>query len=160
MLERLQISLNISTKDKYLYSRLNDKCNDAFGFIFAFTNSFAPILGSVIEENVGPQVTCDIHWCFFVFYGVIIFTFNCGPNFRKENQEFQAKLAELKPEFEAIQVEKRASLAEKHSKVVEGADANEEHEFVEAARPKGNTANWGPRNEFNKDDDLKKSFKE
>jgi len=66
----------------------------------------------------------------------------------------------LKPEFEAIQVEKRASLAEKHSKVVEGADANEEHEFVEAARPKGNTANWGPRNEFNKDDDLKKSFKE
>jgi len=88
MLERLQISLNISTKDKYLYSRLNDKCNDAFGFIFAFTNSFAPILGSVIEENVGPQVTCDIHWCFFVFYGVIIFTFNCGPNFRKENQEF------------------------------------------------------------------------
>ena len=54
MLERLQISLNISTKDKYLYSRLNDKCNDAFGFIFAITNVIAPISGSVIETTFGP----------------------------------------------------------------------------------------------------------
>ena len=81
MLDRLMVSLNISTEDEFLYSRLNDKCNDGFGFIFAITNSFAPIVGSALYDAVGSRVTCDIHWAFFLTYGLIIFTFNCGPNF-------------------------------------------------------------------------------
>ena len=40
----------------------------------------------------------DIHATAFLIMGIITFTFNCGPNFMKENREFLQKLVLVKPE--------------------------------------------------------------
>ena len=38
MIERLQVELNIvEGEDEYIDAQLNDKCNDAYGFVYAFS---------------------------------------------------------------------------------------------------------------------------
>ena len=59
----------------------------------------------------------DIHAAAFLVVGVIIFIFNCGPYFVRENREFQKKLAILKPELkddEKSEAKERLELVEEH----------------------------------------------
>jgi hypothetical protein len=46
MIERLQVSLKIHEKDEAIYEKLNDKVNDAYGFIYALTEFIAPLVSS------------------------------------------------------------------------------------------------------------------
>jgi MFS family permease len=54
MLERLQVDLNIvEGEDPALDNQLNDKVNDAYGFIFAFANFVSPLIGSNVADAFG-----------------------------------------------------------------------------------------------------------
>lgn len=49
MLERLQVDLGIvEGEDEKVDNALNDKVNDAYGFIYAFANFVSPLIGSAV----------------------------------------------------------------------------------------------------------------
>lgn len=54
MLERLQVDLDIvEGEDESVDNALNDKVNDAVGFIFAFSNFVSPLIGAAVLDAVG-----------------------------------------------------------------------------------------------------------
>jgi len=46
MIERLQVSLKVHEQDEDMYGKVNDKVNDAYGFVYALTLFIAPLVGS------------------------------------------------------------------------------------------------------------------
>jgi len=55
MIERLQVKLEISEgRDEFLDAMLNDKCNDAYGLIYASSMFFSPLIGSALHTAYGP----------------------------------------------------------------------------------------------------------
>ena len=88
MAERLQVGLEIPTSNKFLYGKMNDRINDCYGFIFACTNTIAPLAGTWIQAAVKGRTTMDIHAAVFLGMGIFVFVFNCGPNFISENKQF------------------------------------------------------------------------
>lgn len=93
MIERLQVDLNIvEGEDEAIDNQLNDKVNDAYGFIFAFANFVSPLLGSYVQTALGDQECFDLFGCVSFGFGVFFFIFNCGPFVFSENRKFMAKL--------------------------------------------------------------------
>jgi len=82
-------------EDDYVDSMLNDKCNDAYGFIYALSMGLSPIIGSYIEGSNGARATCDQVALLNFALGILFFVFNCGFGVFFENKQFQARLAEL-----------------------------------------------------------------
>lgn len=79
---------------------LNDKCNDAYGLVYASSMFVSPLIGSYISNKVHASKTCDIIAYANLAFAVVLFLFNCGPFVFQENRIFQAKLAELLPKEE------------------------------------------------------------
>lgn len=61
---------------------LNDKVNDAYGFIYALTQFIAPLIGSSIYQIVGMRDTFDITALICFSFAVILMVFNCGLNYK------------------------------------------------------------------------------
>jgi len=102
MLENLQVDLNIvEGEDEAIDNQLNDKVNDAYGFIFAFSNFVSPLIGSYIETAYGDQEVFDIFATISFGFGIFFLIFNCGPFVFSNNRKFHANLKALKaPEAE------------------------------------------------------------
>ena len=74
---------------------LNDKCNDAYGLIYAAAMGASPLIGSSLHKKFGPNSTCDIIGFTNLGFAIILFLFNCGPSVFSENKVFLGKLAKL-----------------------------------------------------------------
>jgi len=85
MLEHLQVDLQIHEDDQKVFNELNDKVNDLYGFVFAFTNFISPLIGSKLYDHVGMRRAFDCTSVFNMTIAVIFFVFNCGFNFKKDN---------------------------------------------------------------------------
>ena len=93
MLERVQGDFNIvEGEDEELDNAINDKVNDAYGFMYAFSSFVSPLIGSILQENYGSPFACDIFA--FTNFGIaaILFLFNCGIFVFSEHREYQNKL--------------------------------------------------------------------
>ena len=56
MLERLQVDLGIvEGEDETVDNALNDKVNDAYGFVYAFSNFVSPLVGSAVLGWAGER---------------------------------------------------------------------------------------------------------
>ena len=56
MLERLQVDLGIvEGEDETVDNALNDKVNDAYGFVYAFSNFVSPLIGSAVLGWAGER---------------------------------------------------------------------------------------------------------
>ena len=87
IVERIQVKLEIvAGEDDFIDSMLNDKCNDAYGFIYALSMGLSPLIGSYLEGNSGPRTTCDQVALFNFGLGAVFFVFNCGFNVFFENK--------------------------------------------------------------------------
>lgn len=97
MLERLQGDLEIvEGEDEEMDNAINDKVNDAYGFIYAFSSFASPLIGSAFYSSFGAPKSCDI-WAFMNFgLAGIFFIFNCGIFVFSEHREFSQKLEKLK----------------------------------------------------------------
>lgn len=107
MLERLQGDLNIvEGADEEVDNSINDKVNDAYGFVYAASSFVSPLVGSMLYEALGSELACD-YWAFMNF-GVagILFIFNCGIFVFSEHKAFAKKLAELRASGEELEKEK------------------------------------------------------
>jgi len=119
MLERLQVDFNVKEgSNEKLENSINDKVNDAYGFVYAFSNFISPLIGSYLlnlltgpieegdhgetanrEKENAQRVLCD-GLAFFNFgLGIVLFCFNCGIFVFSENKLFTKKLLELKANF-------------------------------------------------------------
>jgi hypothetical protein len=97
MMERLQVDLNITEgEDEFIDAQLNDKCNDAYGFIYASSMFVSPLIGGFLDTTYGPRATCDYIAMMDGMTGVLFFVFNCGFFVFSENRAFHEKLAALK----------------------------------------------------------------
>lgn len=79
---------------------LNDKCNDAYGLIYASSMFVSPLVGSILQTGYGQRVTCDILMIGNLIVGVFLLIFNCGPLVFKENREFRTKLENLQAKLQ------------------------------------------------------------
>lgn len=97
LLEELQVTLRISEKDDVRYNSLNDKVADGYGLVFSLSNFASPNVGNLIFEQTDKKmpVTFDYTSIFFFCYGIIIFIFNCGYNFKEVNELFKIELASI-----------------------------------------------------------------
>ena len=78
----------VEGEDEELDTAVNDKVNDAYGFIYAFASFASPLLGSTAYEMLGAPRACDI-WAFTNFVlAVLFFIFNCGIFVFSEHREF------------------------------------------------------------------------
>lgn len=56
MLERLQVDLNLKEgSNEKLENSLNDKVNDAYGFVYAFSTFVSPLIGSSLLNAFAPH---------------------------------------------------------------------------------------------------------
>jgi|688.fasta_scaffold791197_1 hypothetical protein len=106
MLERLQVDFNVKDgSNEKLENSINDKVNDAYGFVYAFSTFISPLIGSSLlnvfagstededdKEKIneqkahGQRVLCD-YLAFFNFgLGIVLFIFNCGIFVFSENR--------------------------------------------------------------------------
>lgn len=97
MLERLQGDLNIvEGENPELDNSINDKVNDAYGFVYAFSSFISPLAGSLLAEAYNNPIASDV-WAFMNFgLAAICFLFNCGIFVFSEHREYQRKLEALK----------------------------------------------------------------
>ena len=97
LIERLQVSLEIAEgADEYIDMLVNDKCNDAYGFIFASSMFISPLVGSALYLQYGAGVTCDYVAILDFTWALILLFFNCGPHVFTENRKFNRKLHNLR----------------------------------------------------------------
>ena len=95
MIERLQVDLQIKEGENELVDgTLNDKINDAYGFVFALSNFISPNIGASLIDNykMDWRDVCDYVANFNFFFAILLFVFNCGPFFISENSIFKRKL--------------------------------------------------------------------
>lgn len=53
MLERVQVELNVvEGEDPELDSAINDKVNDAYGFVYALSMFVAPVVGGIMFDSI------------------------------------------------------------------------------------------------------------
>lgn len=61
MLERLQVDFNIvEGEDEAIDGAINDKVNDAYGFVFALANFVGPTVGGALKVKYEAPTTSDI----------------------------------------------------------------------------------------------------
>lgn len=93
MIERLQVKLEITEgRDEFLDAMLNDRCNDAYGLVYALSMFLSPLIGSALQTSYGQRATCDILMIGNLCVAVILLVFNCGPFVFQENRVFKGKL--------------------------------------------------------------------
>ena len=93
MLEHLQVDLKISeAKNEALYNKLNDKVNDLYGFIYALGDLSGPLIGAWLYGAAGMRHAFDATALFAFGWALVLFVYNCGPNFIEENQRFEEEL--------------------------------------------------------------------
>jgi len=61
-----------------LDAQLNDKINDAYGFIYALSMFISPLIGSQLYTKYGPREGCDYVAFADVCIGIFLAIFNCG----------------------------------------------------------------------------------
>ena len=99
MIERLQVDLKIKEgENELLDGALNDKINDSYGFIFALSNFVSPNIGALLIDTyqMDWRDICDYVAYFNFIFAFLLFIFNCGPFFKRENSIFIRKLLDLK----------------------------------------------------------------
>ena len=69
----------IAEGDEALHNQLNDKCNDAYGLLYALSMFFSPLLGSNLYLAYGARVSCDTVAIVDFTFATILLIFNCGP---------------------------------------------------------------------------------
>ena len=97
MLERLTVDLEIPEgQDADVDNALNDKVNDAYGLMFAFSCFISPLIGDALNTAYGQRIACDISaFANFAFF-IVLFLFNAGPFVFSENRAFNEKLEQLR----------------------------------------------------------------
>jgi hypothetical protein len=89
MIERVQVKYDIvEGEDEFLDAQLNDSCNDAYGFIYALSMFFGPLVGSWVKSATDGRTSCDIFALVNLFLAVVLIIFNCGPFVFSENRAF------------------------------------------------------------------------
>ena len=78
MLERAQVDLEIEERDTRARSCLNDKVNDAYGFVYALSLFIGPLIGGFLHDNFGPKTTGDYVAAFTLLFAFFLGIFNCG----------------------------------------------------------------------------------
>lgn len=76
-------------------SLLNDKCNDAFGCVYALSLFVGPNIGGAMKEALEHRTTCDVWILINLVTFVILFIFNGDYRVFSENRVFQEKIEEL-----------------------------------------------------------------
>jgi len=119
MMERLAVNLQIREgEDPVIDAQLNDKCNDAYGLIYALSMFAGPMLGNLLFKWFNGASTCDYLGLFNIGVSVLYAVFHCGPFVFSENREFQKKLAALTAEDEdGSMIEKDVKSIKKQSTI-------------------------------------------
>lgn len=87
--ERLTVELNIREgDDEYVDSMLNDKCNDTYGVVYAFSMFFAPNVGGYMYKIMGHRNSCDTWLLINLVSFAILFIFNGDVRTFSENRVF------------------------------------------------------------------------
>ena len=73
-------------RNEYVDTKLNDKCNDAYGLMFSSIMFLGPLVGSKMYRNLGSNTTCDYIACIDFVAGIFMFIFNCGFTVFSENK--------------------------------------------------------------------------
>ena len=68
------------------YNQLNDKANEALGFLIALTDFSAPIIGSWIYKGVGMRRAFDIIAILDFIILIVLLVFNAGLNVFQEDK--------------------------------------------------------------------------
>lgn len=111
MLEALQHDLKIvEGQNERIDNAINDKVNDAYGFIFAFTNFVAPLTGAALHKSLEERNTFDVIALANFGFGIIFFIFNCGIFVFSENRKFNERLQELKDMGQGQETEEKAPI--------------------------------------------------
>lgn len=101
IIERIQVKYQITEgRDEFLDAMINDKCNDAYGLIYAFSMFVSPLVGSGINNLYGPRKTCDYFMLANLVVAIVLLVFNCGPNVFTENREFRKQLEDLQAKLQ------------------------------------------------------------
>ena len=80
MLERVQVEMEVvEGEDEELDSAINDKVNDAYGFVYALSMFVAPLIGSGMYTTIDAPLTADYFALSNLAIGLILFVCNCGP---------------------------------------------------------------------------------
>lgn len=59
---------------------MNDKASGVFNTAYAIGCTIGPVLGGLLNDNVGFRYTCDIMACSSLTFAVIYFLFNVLPS--------------------------------------------------------------------------------
>lgn len=94
----------VEGEDEELDSAINDKVNDAYGFVYALAMFVGPLVGGVMADSVGERATSDYFAIMNIGLGILLFVCNCGPFVFGEHKSFNAKLNELKEKAEKLQL--------------------------------------------------------
>lgn len=95
--ERLTVELDITEgENTFIDGKLNDKCNDTYGLVYALSMFIAPNLGDFMKTHLGGhENSCDAWFIINITCFLILFIFNGDFRVFKENREFLAKLNKL-----------------------------------------------------------------
>lgn len=103
MIERLKVDLKIKDgEDKSLENKVNDLCNEAYGFIYSLMLFLSPLIGSNMYLTMGADMTLTKIAMVNVAMVLAILLFNDGFQVFKENKEFQQQLIELREQTKGI----------------------------------------------------------
>jgi len=67
---------------------LNDRVNEVYGCVLGLSDLTAPIIGNSLHHAMGMGIF-DLMALLSLLYAVILFIFNCGPNFVADDKEFK-----------------------------------------------------------------------
>ena len=57
-------------------AQLNDKCNDAYGLVYALSMFAGPLIGSAMNTTFGPVKTCNYLGFINLAFAIILLVFN------------------------------------------------------------------------------------
>lgn len=118
----------VEGEDPELDGAINDKVNDAYGFVYALAMFIGPMAGGAFFDSFGPQNTGDYFGIGNLVLGVLLFICNCGPFVFQEHKAFNAKLNDLKDKAEKLQ------LAEAMGHADDNTSINDVHDPTKFAR--------------------------
>ena len=97
MIERLKVDLQIRNgEERQLEIKVNDLCNDAYGFIYSLMLFLSPLIGSNMYLSMGADSTLSIIAVINVLMVVAYLALNNGCNLFSENKVFQQQLIQLR----------------------------------------------------------------
>ena len=80
--------MHIHEDELILFYSLNDRVNELYGCVLGLSDLTAPIIGNSIHAGMGMGIF-DLMALLSLVYAVILFIFNCGPNFVADDKKFK-----------------------------------------------------------------------